>query len=206
MVKPKIPRDERIPFKADIAHDVVIPDILYDGKIYNLSGGGIYFESNELIEPGDEISVTVKKLDGTATTFDVEIMRRENIECSGYDFGYGARAIEPEKTLVQILDKVPTKRKNRRKHSRFDYMKILYVSYAKNKVSVLIRNTSLGGAYFQTPLKFPLGKRVAVKLGSKSAYIRRQGNIIRSDATGFAIQFDPVRISFKGGQNDTRPR
>jgi hypothetical protein len=200
MMKPKIPRDERIQFKADITHDVVIPDILYDGKIYNLSGAGIYFESNELIEPGDEISVTVKKIDGTATTFDVEIIRRENIEYSEYAFGYGARAIGPEKILVQILDKFPTKRKNRRKHSRFDYDNIFIVRYRKRKFSVLVKNISLGGAYFHTVLKFPLGKRLAVKLGKKSAYVRRQGKIIRSDATGFAIQFDPVRISFKGGR------
>ena len=205
MMKPQIPRDERIPFKADIAHDVVIPDVLYDGKIYNLSGGGIYFESNELIEPGDEISITVKKIDGTATTFDVEVVRRENIECSEYEFGYGARAIGPEKILVQILDKVPNKRKNRRQHPRVDYDNIFIVRYRKRKFSVWIKNISLGGAYFQTTLKFTLGKRLAVKIGKKSAYIRRQGKIIRIDATGFAIQFDLVRTSL-GGQHDTRPR
>jgi len=195
-VKPQIPRDERIPFKADIEHDVVIPDILYDDKIYNLSGGGIYFESNELIEPGDEISVTVKKFNGTATTFDVEIIRRENIKRSEYCFGYGARAIGPEKILVQILDKVPNKRKNRRKHSRFDSDNIFTARYSKRKFSVWIKNISPGGAFFQTNLKFPLGKRIAVKIGKKkSVYIRLKGRVIRSDPTGFAIQFDPRKLS-----------
>ena len=100
-MKSKTPRNPRIPFEANISHDIVIPDIHYDGKVFNLSDGGIYFESNERIEPGDEISITVKREDGTAITFDVEIIRRENIERSGYNYGYGAKSIDPEKNWLK---------------------------------------------------------------------------------------------------------
>lgn len=43
---PKI-REQRHICEVDMKHDVVIPDIHYDGIISNLSTGGIYFESNE---------------------------------------------------------------------------------------------------------------------------------------------------------------
>jgi hypothetical protein len=121
------PRDPRFEFEADISHDVVIPDILYDGKIFNLSSGGIYFESNERIEPDDEISLTVKKLDDSEMTFDVVIARRKRIDKGEYRFGYGARAITPAKAVVNILDNVqtPPPKKERRQHSRLDYNKIV---------------------------------------------------------------------------------
>ena len=194
-------RSPRIEYEAKISHDVVIPDILYDGKIFNVSSGGIYFESNEQIEIGDEISVTVQRLDGGEMTFDVGITRREIISKGAYRFGYGAIAVEPQKTLVQILDNdstpKPQKIEDRRQHSRLDYNKILNVKYSRGEFSVWIKNISPGGAFFQTGLKLPVGKRLTLKMGGKkTGYIRRKGRIVRISEAGFGIKFDCQKIFF----------
>lgn len=194
-------RSPRIEYEAKISHDVVIPDILYDGKIFNVSSGGIYFESNEQIEIGDEISVTVQRLDGGEMTFDVVITRREIIPRGPYRFGYGAIAVEPRKTLVQILDNdstpKPQKIEDRRQHSRFDYNKILNIRYKRGEFSVWIKNISPGGAFFQTVLKMPVGKRLTLKMGGKkTGYIRRKGRIVRISEAGFGIKFDRQKIFF----------
>jgi hypothetical protein len=194
-------RSPRIEYEAKISHDVVIPDILYHGKIFNVSSGGIYFESNEQIEIGDEISVTVQRLDGGEMTFDVGITRRKIIPRGAYRFGYGAIAVKPRKTLVQILDNdsayKPQRSENRRQHSRFDYNKILNVRYGKREFSIWIKNISPGGAFFQTGLKLPLGRKLTLKMGGKkTGYIRRKGRIVRISEIGFGIKFDSQKIFF----------
>jgi hypothetical protein len=201
MTNIKKSRSPRIEYEAKISHDVVIPDILYDGKIFNVSSGGIYFESNEQIEIGDEISVTVQRLDGGEMTFDVVITRREIIPRGPYRFGYGAIAVEPRKTLVQILDNdstpKPQKIEDRRQNSRFDYNKILNIRYKRGEFSVWIKNISPGGAFFQTVLKMPVGKRLTLKMGGKkTGYIRRKGRIVRISEAGFGIKFDRQKIFF----------
>jgi hypothetical protein len=75
----------RYKYETEISHDIFVPDIFYDGKIYNFSNDGVYFESNEQILPGDEISITItKKLQkdnvNTPKTFDVEILWRKKIQ------------------------------------------------------------------------------------------------------------------------------
>jgi hypothetical protein len=195
-MKPKLPRDPRFKFEADISHDIVIPDIHYDGKISNLSSDGIYFESNERIEPGDEISVTVKKLDGTETTFDVEVTRRERIEDREFRFGYGARSTELNKKLVKILDKVPTptpkKGKDLRGYCRHIYNKLLRFRHGNKLYNAWVRDISRGGAFIQTRLKFPVGKKVVLTMPSKglNSGIRLKGWIVRCSEGGFAIKFD----------------
>jgi hypothetical protein len=202
-MKIRSPRDPRIPFEANISHDIVIPDIHYDGKVFNLSDGGIYFESNERIEPGDEISITVKREDGTAITFDVEIIRRENIERSGYNFGYGAKSIDPEKKLVKIIVKALTKSKDRRQHIRLDYNKIARFRHGGENLRVWIKDISPGGVFIQTGIKLPLGKRLILNMGGKkTGYISRKGRIVRTNETGFGIKFDLYKIFFNRIQKE----
>ena len=198
-MKNKHPRDPRFEYEAKISHDVFIPDILYDGRILNLSSGGIYFESDEPIEPGDEISITVKKIDGTETTFDVEITRREQIYRGDYQFGYGAKVVEPAKTIVKIVDNDEApKRKNRRQHTRHDHNRIVRFRHGGEILRVWIKDISAGGAFIQTGMTLPVGKRLILNMGGeKTGYITRKGRIVRIDATGFAIKFDRRQLSFK---------
>jgi hypothetical protein len=191
------PRDPRFEFEADISHDVVIPDILYDGKIFNLSSGGIYFESNELIEPDDEISLTVKKLDGSEMTFDVLVTRRERIDTGEYRFGYGARTITPSKAIVNILDseQTPPPQKERRQHSRLDYNKIMRFRDGDKIWRVWVKDISLGGAFIQTDMNFAIGRRIILNIGNKNTgNIRRKGRIVRLSEAGFAVRFDRRKI------------
>ena len=193
------PRDPRFEFEADISHDVVIPDILYDGKIFNLSSGGIYFESNQLIEPDDEISLTVKKLDGSEMTFDVVVTRRERIDTGEYRFGYGARTITPSKAVVNILDldseQTSPPQKERRQYSRLGYNKIMSFRHGDKILKVRIQDISLGGAFIQTDMNFAIGRRVILNIGNKkTGNIRRKGRIVRLSETGFAVKFDRHKI------------
>ena len=106
---PQKNREQRHNCDVDIKHDVVIPDIHYDGTISNLSSGGIYFQSNERILTGDEISVTVKKLNGEEITFDVCIIWKKALPNSTYRFGYGAQSINPKESMMRVHEQIDTK-------------------------------------------------------------------------------------------------
>jgi len=66
--------------------------------MYNFSLGGLYFESNEDLLQGDEISISIieppvqflKKAD---QYFDVKIMWCRDLQDSSHQVGYGAKLI-----------------------------------------------------------------------------------------------------------------
>lgn len=192
----KPPRDKRFNYETDISHDIVIPDIHYDGRIFNLSREGIYFESDERVEPGDQISITIKKLDGNEVTFDVEILRRKRLYGTTYRFGYGGKSIEPKSSLVKVFGKdlapTPIDDKDCREYCRKIYNKLLRFRYENKNHNAWIRDISRGGAFIETNLFFPIGKKIVLTIPARKArkVVRIQGWIVRCSEAGFGIKFN----------------
>ena len=64
--------------------------------MYNFSAEGLYFESDEDLLQGDEITLSIKNppqhfLEKARQYFDVEIMWCQVLQGSPYQVGYGAR-------------------------------------------------------------------------------------------------------------------
>ena len=88
-------RSERIDYRSAIMHNTNPPDFFYSGTMYNFSTGGLYFESNEDLLKGDEISVSIKEppaqfIDKSEQYIDVKIMWAKDLQNSPYQVGYGA--------------------------------------------------------------------------------------------------------------------
>jgi Tfp pilus assembly protein PilZ len=77
----------------------------YDGRLYDLDDGGIYFETNERLETGDKISITIKRFDNSEVTFDVEVLWRQEFSAAAFDYGYGVKAANPRAILRKVLKK-----------------------------------------------------------------------------------------------------
>ncbi len=91
-------KNERINCESTILHNTRLPDFFYRGTMYNFSKEGLYFESNEDMLKGDEISISIKKppqefIDKTDQYFDVKIMWCRELKDSAYQVGYGAKLI-----------------------------------------------------------------------------------------------------------------
>jgi hypothetical protein len=89
---------ERIVYESAILHSTSPPDFLYKGTMYNFSDGGLYFESNEDLLEGNEISISIKKppqqlIKRTHQYFDVKIMWSKQLPGSAYQVGYGVMFI-----------------------------------------------------------------------------------------------------------------
>ena len=89
---------ERFPCETTILHDTSPPDFFYKGIMYNFSKTGLYFESDEDLLQGHEISISIKKPPQQFTiksdqNFSVKIMWYQELRGSSYQSGYGAKII-----------------------------------------------------------------------------------------------------------------
>jgi len=188
-------REQRHNCELDMKHDVVIQDIHYDGIISNLSSGGIYFESNEQIPPGEEISVTVKKLNEEEITFDVCIIWKKDLSNSPFLFGYGAKSINPNASTIQIsgqdINQI-AEAEDSRKYQRRILNKQIRLKNLNRYYNGKIRDISRSGAFIETDSIFPIGIKIVLRLSGKIARksVTLKGWIVRKDEAGFGIKFD----------------
>jgi len=91
-------KNERIRYQSAILHNTNPPDFFFRGTMFNFSQDGLYFESNEDLLEGDEISVSIKQppqqfVFNTDQYLDVKIMWCRQLQDSSYQIGYGAKLI-----------------------------------------------------------------------------------------------------------------
>ena len=91
-------KHERLPCETPILHNTTPADFFYKGTMYNFSKGGLYFESNEDLLPGNEITISIKEppqqfINESHQYFDVKIMWCLEIQGSPHQVGYGAKII-----------------------------------------------------------------------------------------------------------------
>ena len=91
-------KSERINFKSAILHNTIPPDFYYSGSMHNFSIEGLYFESDEDLSQGDEISMSIisppqQFIKKSREYFDVKIMWSRGLQGSPYQVGYGAKLI-----------------------------------------------------------------------------------------------------------------
>jgi len=197
--------NRRYKYETAISHDIVLPDILYDGKIYNFSNDGVYFESNEQILEGDEISITVTKKPqnesvDTEKTFDVEILWRKEIQGTSYRYGYGAKLLEPKGSLIRLFGTAKIENEDLSNHDQQDprahlrkiYNKTLKFAYRKQGCHGFVTNVSRGGAFIETKTNLSIGEKITLIIPRMKTRkdVRLKGWIIRQDETGFGIKFD----------------
>jgi hypothetical protein len=89
---------ERIRYKSAVLHSTNPPDFFYRGTMHNFSTEGLYFESNEDLLQGDEISISIKNPPPQFTVkpqeyFDVQIKWCKILQSTEYQVGYGAKII-----------------------------------------------------------------------------------------------------------------
>jgi len=90
---------ERFPCKTPILHSTNPTDFFYSGTMYNFSKRGLYFECDEDILEGHEISISIIRpqqqlIKKPHQYFGVKIIWCKNLSGSSYKVGYGAKLIE----------------------------------------------------------------------------------------------------------------
>ena len=214
-------KSTRYHFESVILHDTLLPDIFYDAKMYDISKGGVHFESNQSLYPGEEIYIGLKggpyAEESEKYYSYVRIKWRRLLPNSSFKFGYGAEFIKASASILKIIDLAdfddetpknqrPRKESDPREHQRKDYNKVIYFISRKSKHKGVVKNISRGGAFIITQENFAIGQMIylffpATRLKKE---LRLKGWIVRVDQNGIGVRFDRRSGKDRRGDLDRR--
>ena len=199
--------DKRYPYEAVIRHDNLLPGVFYAAKMYNLSQGGVYFESDQILYPGEKIYIALKNAvsssKGLKDDVRIEIKWRQDLFGSAFQYGYGARFVDADNHLLKMIataeidkaddrenDMIP--KKDPREHPRELYQKMISFTCKNLSYQGVIVNIGRGGAFIATENKFSLGQKIQIMIPGDKKFkpLRLKGWIVRMNHKGLAVKFD----------------
>ena len=199
--------NKRYKYEATIWHDNLFPEIFYETKMYNLSQGGIYFESDQTLYTGEKIYIAIR--DPAATDNDykdcvqVEIKWRRHLTDSKVQYGYGARFTDSENTLLKSIDtddlvqeRPPDNgqkyKKDSRQSPRSPYRRVTFFTTKNRNYKGFVTNISRTGAFIVTGHKFTLGQKIRLIIPGhkKHSDMKLNGSVVRLSPKGAGIKFD----------------
>ncbi len=199
--------NKRYKYEATIWHDNLFPEIFYETKMYNLSKGGIYFESDQTLYAGEKIYIAIK--DPSASDNDykdcvqIEIKWRKNLAQSNVQYGYGARFTDSANTLLKAIDttdlvqeRLPDSghkyKKDSRQSPRSPYRRVTFFTTKNRNYKGFVTNISRSGAFIVTAHKFALGQKITLVIpgDKKHSDMKLSGSVVRLSPKGAGIKFD----------------
>ena len=219
---------KRFKYEAVIWHNNILPGVLYKAKIYNLSKGGLYFETDQSMYPGEKIHiakihiatktkgtgpdrVAIRWQDKNAKYFDpIQIIWRKELEDSQFRFGYGAEFTRPDGTLAKLIieSTVDTQndeseaweyKKDPRELSRENYRKGITFSSKNKSYQGYISNINRVGAFIETGDAFSIGQ--VIKL-----VVPGDGLFKSLKLSGCVIRLEPNGIGVRFDKRSGRER
>ncbi len=199
--------DKRFKYEAAIWHENILPGRFYKAKIFNLSQSGLYFESDQVLYPGEKIYIGNKSPESAKIISNecagVEIKWRKDLKDSSFGFGYGAEFLDPDTPLIKSIEKTKIiyqntretngrYRKDPRAHIRELYCKEIVFTAKNRKYKGSITNISRGGTFITTKNKFALGQMIQLDFREDKACnaIRLKGWVVRLSPNGVGVKFD----------------
>lgn len=199
---------KRFNCEADISYGLF--RLKCEGKMYNFSKRGIYFESDREILPSEEIILTYEKLpqkysDDIYQSLLFKVLWRKRIEKFTFLYGYGAMCFDKKESLIKIFDKVKfrkiilnnncqpaqTRIKDPRAKTRKICNKPIYIK-SKDKIHEgFIGNISSGGAFIKTKCTDKLWDVIQLITFSNknSKIIKLRACIVRVEGEGLGVKF-----------------
>ena len=199
---------KRYKYEAFISHDVSSNDVIHPGKMFNFSKGGLYFESDEAVHPGEEVFVGLvtpseSNEHDTQLLFEVKIIWRRQLKGLPFSFGYGGKFLNSSDSFLERpeIEKFEERNsavnefvgeKDSRKYKRRVYNKSLYFIYKRLKLAGLVVNISRGGAYIETDAKLSLNESVQILVPGGKAGKRAllKAWIVRICLRGIGVSFE----------------
>lgn len=199
---------KRYKYEAFISHNVSFNNIIHAGKMFNFSKGGLYFESDEAVHPGEAVFVGLgtdpESSDyDTQLLFEVKIIWRRLLKGSQFRFGYGGKfsnssdAFLESSEIAKLEEQTSASNgfvgeKGSRKYKRRVYNKPLHFIYNKLKLIGLVVNISRGGAFIETDTLFSLNDSIQLILpgGKTGKRVILKGWIVRICLKGIGVSFE----------------
>ena len=209
---------QRLMYEAAIWHDNILPGRFYMAKIVNISQKGLYFESDQILYPGEKIYIDTKgpepKGNNSNNRTEIEINWSKTLNNSSFSYGYGAKFIELNNPLVKSIGKSKTVNRNSqssggeykrdpRQHARQRYGKEIVFTVKNRQHHGVLSNISRGGAFITTEYKFALGQLILIDIREDITHKahRLKGWVVRSSPNGVGIKFNRRAFSSRRIEN-----
>ena len=200
-------KDQRLMYEAAIWHENILPGRFYMAKIGNINQKGLYFESDQVLYPGEKIYIDTKKPDSeenfSNNRTEIEIKWSKALKDSSFPFGYGAKFLDPNSPLVKLIGKSKTLnqdshrtggryKRDPRQHVRQLYGKEIVFTAKNRHHHGTVSNISRGGALITTKYKFSLGQMILLDIREDITRKARRlkGRVVRLSPNGIGIKFD----------------
>jgi Tfp pilus assembly protein PilZ len=178
--------------------------------MFNFSKGGLYFESDQVLYPGEDIFVALATHAGSAgketqLLFEVKVLWHLALEDSSRRYGYGGKFLSTYDTFTETgsIQKEANEKKaapnydfrgqdDPRKNNRKPYNKSLVFYYNRHEYKGVVTDISRGGAFILTQENFVLGGRLKLVIPQLKARkaVRVTGWIARISQEGIGVSFE----------------
>ena len=211
-------KQKRIKYEAFISHDILSDEITHSDKMFNFSQDGLYFESDQNLNPGDDIYIGIgyhpnKSDDNIQLLFGVEVVWRRDLKDSPFRYGFGTKFINASNSLVKKVDignsllkkanmkelekqSLPARNlkaeSDSRKHPRNPCKKSVIFTYKNQQYKGLVTSISRGGAFLKTERQLALGESIILAIQKQQTRrdLKVKGWIVRLTPQGVGMSFD----------------
>ena len=167
---------------------------VHKARMLNYSKNGLYFESDSVLHPGDEICIAIQDSpfaikSGELEYYNAEIMWRKKFEDTFFDFGYGVKFIPAGDKQMSKSNNL-LKRKNAEKIRIKSYRKTIKFSDRGKIYEGLIKDISPSGVFLASQDTFEIGQILSFALPQKNGpETKIEGQIIWADEKGLGVIF-----------------
>lgn len=168
--------------------------VIHRAKMMNFSANGLYFEADNLLQPGDEIFVGIddSPFASTKDTYEcyrVKIVWRKKLKKSAFYYGYGAKhTIDPRQAKLQKAADAGWS--DIRKHQRKSYSKAIRFAAKDQIFEGFLKNISSAGVFIEAGENLAAGQLLTFEIPLKKnqkAHVR--GQVVWSSPDGFGVKF-----------------
>ena len=170
---------------------------IYEARMYNYNNGGIYFESDGLLQKGTKIYLCMQDSPFAGQSSILEyntgkVMWREELKRSFFKYGYGIQFVFGSGNKDSETN--GSKAKDLRKQSRKIYCQNILYRTQKGLHTGTTKNISSSGVFIATEENLKIGQQLKISLPlkkGKSAEIT--GQIVWLSDEGFGVKFQMVK-------------
>ena len=184
----------RMDYRGPITIENIKAGVMHRAKMMNFSANGLYFEADNLLQPGEEIFVGIDNSpfassQDTYECYRVKIVWRKKLKISAFYYGYGTKhTIDPRQAKSQKGDS--TGWNDIRKHQRKSYSKSIRFAAKELIFEGFLKNISSAGVFIEANENFSAGQILSFEIPlKKNQKATVKGEVVWSSPDGFGVKF-----------------
>jgi Tfp pilus assembly protein PilZ len=191
---PENRKNARVRYKSPVTIENLKAGIIYQARMLNFSKFGLYFETDSLLDLGDEVFIGIEyspyaDSQDTYECVRAKIMWRRELPTSFFKYGYGVKySIEYDKQKsrngsLKIVE-------DQRKHARKPYSKRILFSTRNKILSGITKDISPAGVFIETHNRLKVGQTVTLVVPLKNdRKAKILSEVIWDGPDGFGVKF-----------------